>query len=429
MDQINALEYFNQAKFFLGSEQYEDGIESINKAINIDRMNTEFYIYKSIFLANLERYEEAIDELNNALKVDRKCAEAYFHLGNMAFLKNDKNTGIENYNKAIAFGYDDAQIYYNLGMMYEEDDNDELAIRNYSKAIIKDPLRIDARVRKAQIYIANKKYPEALEALNELILADPDLFEGYHLKSILLAEMGRLEEAAKVIDEAVSLFPKDPAFAIDKINLFVINNEIDKAREVIAKLQQDYELDLLQKRQIELEKSRIYALDADIENVESSLLQAKQYSKEYNDEDIDPETTFLLVSTYIELKKYDNAIKFCDELIKSDMLQYSIPAYYMKPYACAQKGEDEKAIELYKESVSKLRAITLNNPEIADGYFFRVLCLKELKEFDKANELCDYLLKVDQNSAQFHNLKAEVLYAAGREDEAQQEKRIAESLS
>ena len=72
---------------------------------------------------------------------------------------------------------------------------------------------------------------------------------------------------------------------------------------------------------------------------------------------------------------------------------------------------------------------TLNNPEIADGYFFRVLCLKELKEFDKANELCDYLLKVDQNSAQFHNLKAEVLYAAGREDEAQQEKRIAESLS
>ena len=404
MDQINALEYFNQAKFFLGSEQYEDGIESINKAINIDRMNTEFYIYKSIFLANLERYEEAIDELNNALKVDRKCAEAYFHLGNMAFLKNDKNTGIENYNKAIAFGYDDAQIYYNLGMMYEEDDNDELAIRNYSKAIIKDPLRIDARVRKAQIYIANKKYPEALEALNELILADPDLFEGYHLKSILLAEMGRLEEAAKVIDEAVSLFPKDPAFAIDKINLFVINNEIDKAREV-------------------------YALDADIENVESSLLQAKQYSKEYNDEDIDPETTFLLVSTSIELKKYDNAIKFCDELIKSDMLQYSIPAYYMKPYACAQKGEDEKAIELYKESVSKLRAITLNNPEIADGYFFRVLCLKELKEFDKANELCDYLLKVDQNSAQFHNLKAEVLYAAGREDEAQQEKRIAESLS
>lgn len=429
MDKTEAIEYLNQAKFFLGSERFEDGIDSINKAIAIDRMNVEYYIYKSILLANLERFDEAIIELNNALKVDRKCAEAYFHLGNMALLKNDKNNGIENYNKAIAYGYDDAQIYFNLGMMYEEDGDDELAIRNYSKAILKDPLRVDARVRKAQIYIANEKYPEALETLNELILADPDLFEGYHLKSVLLAEMGKIDEAAQVIDEAVALFPKDPAFVIDRINLYVINNEVDKAREVIASLQQNYELDLLQKRQIELEKSRIYALEADIENVEASLLQAKKYSKEYNEYNIDPEATFLLVSTSIELKKYDNAISYCQELINYDTLQYSIPAYYMMPYAYAQKGEDDKAKELYKEAVSKLRAITLKDPEIADGYFFRVLCLKELKEFDKANELCDYLLKVDANSAQFHSLKAEVLYAAGKEEEALEEKKISESLS
>ena len=429
MDKNEALEYLNQAKFFLGAEQYEDGIESINKAIALDRMNAELYIYKSIFLANLEKFDEAVAELNNALKVDRKCAEAYFHLGNMALLQNDKNVGIENYNKAIAFGYDDPQIYYNLGMMYEEDGDDELALRNYSKAILKDPLRVDARVRKAQIYIANEKYPEALETLNELILADPDLFEGYHLKSILLAEMGQLDEAAKVIDEAVSLFPKDPAFLIDKVNLYVMNNEIDKARETIFSLQQGYELDLLQKRQIELEKSRIYALDADIENVEASLLQAKKYSKEYSEDDIDPEATFLLVSTSIELKKYDEAISFCKELIDNEDLQYSIPAYYMMPYAYAQKGEDEKAKEIYRDSVSKLRAITLRDPEIADGYFFRVLCLKELGEFEKANELCDYLLKVDANSAQFHSLKAEVLYAAGRENEALEEKKISESLS
>ena len=52
MDKTEAIEYLNQAKYFLGAEQYEDGLESINKAIAIDRMNVEFYIYKSIFLAN-----------------------------------------------------------------------------------------------------------------------------------------------------------------------------------------------------------------------------------------------------------------------------------------------------------------------------------------------------------------------------------------
>lgn len=428
MDKTEALEYLNQAKFFLGAEQYEDGIESINKAIAIDRMNVDFYIYKSIFLANLEKFDEAIAELNNALKIDKKCAEAYFHIGNLSLLKNDKNKGIENFNKAIAYGYDDAQIYYNLGMMYEDDDDDELAIRNYSKAIIKDPLRADARVRKARIYISNEKYPEALETINELILADPDLYEGYHLKNILLAEMGRLDEAVKVIDEAIALFPKDPAFLIDKINLYVMNNEVDKARDTILAVEQNYELDLLQKRQIELEKSRIYAFDADIKNVEASLLQAKKYAQEYDENDIDPEATFLLVSASIELERYDNAIKFCKELIESDVLQYSIPAYYMMPYAYSKKGDEENAKKLYKESVSKLRAITLENPEIADGYLFRVLCLKEIGEFDKALELSEYLLKVDNNSKVFHELKAEVLFAMGNEAEAKAEKELAQTL-
>lgn len=428
MDKLESIEYLNQAKYFLGAEQYEDGIESINKAIAIDRMNVELYVYKSILLANLEKFDEAIVELNNALKVDKKCAEAYFHLGNLSLLKNDKKLGIENYNKAIAYGYDDPQIYYNLGMMYEDDDEDELAIRNYNKAILRDPIRADARVRKAYIYISNKRYPEALETVNELILADPDLYEGYHLKSILLAEVGQLDEAIKVLDEAVALFPKDPAFLIDKINLFMMSNEVDKARDLISSIENDYELDLLQKRQIELEKSRIYALEADIENVEASLLLAKKYSKEYDEDDIDPEATFLLVNTSMELKKYDEAIKYCEELIKSEILQYAIPAYYMMPYAYTQKGDIENANRIYKESVSKLRAITLSSPEIADGYFFRALCLKEMKEFDKALELSEYLLKIDEKSKTFLELKAEILYAMGNEDEAKAIKALAQSL-
>ena len=62
MDKTEALEYLNQARFFLGAEQYEDGIDSINKAIALDRMNIELYIYKSIFLANLERFDEAYEQ-------------------------------------------------------------------------------------------------------------------------------------------------------------------------------------------------------------------------------------------------------------------------------------------------------------------------------------------------------------------------------
>ena len=153
---------------------------------------TNDVVQKSIILANLDQYTEAIGELKNALKIDRAYAEAYFHLGNLYLMTGEQALGLESYNKAIANGFDDSQIFFNLGLMYEEDGNDELAIRNYTKAILKDPLRVDARVRKAKIFIANGKQQEALETLDELILADPDLYDGYHLKALLLADMGNL---------------------------------------------------------------------------------------------------------------------------------------------------------------------------------------------------------------------------------------------
>lgn len=87
-----------------------------------------------------------------------------------------------------------------------------------------------------------------------------------------------------------------------------------------------------------------------------------------------------------------------------------------------------EAAAQYKDSISKLRAITLKNPEILDGYFFRALCLKETGNTEKALELCDYLIKIDDKSKIFHSLKAEVLMAMGLEAEAKAEKELSESL-
>lgn len=429
MDKNDSLEYLNQSRYFVGVEDYEEALSYINKAIEIDKMNIEFYIEKGIILANMDRYDDAIKELNNALKVNKKAAEVYFHLGNIFIMKEDRGAGIENYNKAIAFGYDDAQIYYNLGLMYEEDDNDELAIRNYSKAIIKNPLRTDARVRKAKIYITNGKYPEALETLNELILADPDLYDGYHLKSVLLAEMERLEEAMAVLDEAAQLFPKDPAFPLDKINIYVLMGEKEKANSIVEYIEANYDLENYQKRKLELEKSRLYAMDADINAVASALIKAREYTKLDDPNAVDAEATFLLVSCYLELKQFDKAAECSKELIDSEELSYVIPSYYTLPYALAQDGKADEAAAQYKDSISKLRAITLKNPEILDGYFFRALCLKETGNTEKALELCDYLIKIDDKSKIFHSLKAEVLMAMGLEAEAKAEKELSESLA
>ena len=61
---------------------------------------------------------------------------------------------------------------------------------------------------------------------------------------------------------------------------------------------------------------------------------------------------------------------------------------------------------------------------------YELLCLYDcIGEYDKALELSEYLLKIDNNSKVFHNLKSGVLYAKGDEAGANAEKSIAESLN
>lgn len=429
MDKLDAIEYLNQSKYFFGAGNYEEALNYVNKGIDADKMNIEMHLFKGIIYASMDAYDEAIKSLNDALKINKKCAEAYFHLGNIYLMMEQRALGVENYNKAISLGFDDPQLYYNLGLMYEEEGKYDLAIRNYTKVILKDPLRSDARVRKATIYISSSKYPEALETLNELILADPDLYDGYHLKALLLAEMGQLDDAIAVLDEAILLFPKDPAFPLDEVNMYVLKGEKEKAKEEVSKLEQNYELNFEQKRMLELEKSRLFALESNIDLVIESLIKAREYTVKANPEDLDTEATFLLVNCYLEKKEFKKAADCSKELLGRNDLAYAIPSYYTLPYAIARGGNEEEAKAIYKDSIGKLRAITLKNPDILDGYFFRALCHKEIGEYEKARELCEYLIKIDDKSKTFHSLKAEVLFAMGLEAEAKAEKELSETLS
>lgn len=218
-----------QANALMGQEKYEDAIKYFEKAEQIDNMNIDVYLSKGVAYANLESYEPAKLEFEKVLKISKNNGIALFHLGNIEILSGNRARGIELFNNAIANGFDDAQVYFSLGLMHEEADSDELAIRNYSKAILKDSNRADIRIRKVRLLIKNNLLPEALQTIDELILSNPDVFEGYHLKFLVLVSQEKYDDAENVINDAMKLFPKDAAFALDKASLMITRKEYDAA--------------------------------------------------------------------------------------------------------------------------------------------------------------------------------------------------------
>ncbi len=420
-------EYMIQANTLMTQEKYEDAIIYLKKAEQIDNMNTDVYITKGIAYANCEKYSDAKAEFEKTLKINRNSGVALFHLGNIEILTGNKAKGMELFNNSIARGFDDAQVYFSLGLMHEEADNEELAIRNYSKAIQKDPNRPDIRIRKIRILIKNNFLLEALQSNDELILSNPDVFEGYHLKFLMLVSLKRYEEAESVIKHAMELFPKDSAFALDKASLMITKKEYNEALDYLKWIQEDMELDYNAEHSIAMEKSRIYASQNDMDKAIISLREAKSILA--NQKLFDIEATYLLMSCYLNNKEFEKVIIAAKEIkkVKSEDY-YVLAAHYYEPFALKRMGDIEKANRLFEESICYYRSKSLKHPNNIDCYTFRVMSLRELGELDKALELSDFLIKVNGESSVSHVLRATVLEVLGRDVEARDERSVASSL-
>lgn len=431
MDETTFIEYMSQANALMGQEKYRAALSFLEKAEAIDRMKEDVYLTKGIAYANLEEYDQAQEEFSKALKLNKKSGVAHFHLGNIAMLQGDRTKGLELYNNAIANGFDDAQVYYSLGLMYEEEGNRDLALRNYSKAILKDPNRPDIRIRKIRLFIAAKQLEEALQALDEMLLANPDVFEGYHLKYLVLASEERFEEAEQVLEEAVKLFPKDPAFAVDKAALMITRKEYAPALELLDRIPKEYEVDdgeLL--RSIAMEKARAYAFLEDMDKTIAALEEARAAARTLEPPRMDLEATYLLMNCHLNNESYEETIACAQELKKAKGEEYyALAAYYYEPTALKRLGRENEAKKLFQEAVEYLRGVSLHSPGNMDSYAFRIMALRELGQNEKALELADYLVAVREGLPEGHTLRAMILEAMGQTEEAAKERELAQHLS
>jgi tetratricopeptide (TPR) repeat protein len=263
MEAILATEYLKQGEVLLENGKYEYSLLYFKKAEQEDPFNAGIYVGMGIAYTNMDQYGQAEDSFLKALKVNSEEGKTYFHLGNISFLKDEKVKGIQYYNQAIAKGYDDSQLFYNLGIMYEEDGDEVLALRNYSKAIIKAPLRGEIRLRKAQIFIKQKKYHEAGQTLDDMTIECPDYFEGYHMKIRLYIDMEEFDKALEVLEEAKKVFPEDSGFVLNQSNIYASLNRFDDALEVLE-VEENRMGNKLDKRETAIERARIYALKGDM---------------------------------------------------------------------------------------------------------------------------------------------------------------------
>lgn len=420
MDNLQVQEYLTQGAVLAGQGKHEEALAYYNKAEKENPMNIDVYLSKGIAYANLDRLDEAKEQFEKALKVNRTSGLAYFHLGSIALLQGDTALGFESYNKAIANGYDDAQVYYSIGLLHEENGEADMAIRNYSKAIMRNALRPDIRIRKARLLLQGNHLPEALQTLDETILTNPDVFEGYHLKFSILMQLKQYAKAEEVLKTAIELFPKDPGFAIDKVSLLIGQKKFDEAFEVLTTLENAEETDDAVRRRVYMERAQIYATRDDVKAAITALEQARALSEKAGE--FDAEVLFLLANCHLSTEEYEKVLGYSRELLEKAEDGYNKEtARYFEPLALKMLGKMDEALPKYKDAINEYRNQSLAAPGNLDAYLLRIMCLRDIEQFDKALELIDYVISLQSERAEPRLLRITILEALGRTEEAAEE--------
>lgn len=414
---LQAKDLNQQAYALIESGNFEKAQKKLDEAIELDPMVVESYKnYGDLYMA-LEEFEDAKNMYKKALLIE-KNGEFYFLYGNACFMQDDVHEGLENYNLALTHGFDNEDMIFFMGMAYEHLNDDQMALRYFQKACNQNPSRPDFLIKKIEVLVRLDMMDSAEADVELLIQNNPEYFDGYHIKIAILLEKEEVDQALEFAKMATERFPEDIDLLIDYVRCLVLKGDYESAEKEIKKARQ--------MKYFEESKRDVVILEAEIaadrEKVEDTIELCKECISLESEEYFESEARFMLLNMYLTYPKYEDALRIAIELIDNDAEDmYYYAALYYRPFCLKELGKKDEALVMYKEANSIFRMATIENPAAVDIYLYRVMCFKDMEEYDKAIELIDFIYDIAGDLAELHTLKADIYKAQGKDSLAKEE--------
>lgn len=416
---MTKAELLNKSVFLKQKGQYDKAIECLKEAEQIDPMDISIYIQEGELFILEKRLDEATEVLEKVLLIDKSNGEVLFHLGNVAILQGQLKEAENLFIRSIANGFVDAQVYVNLSAIEAQNGDIDTAIVYLNKALLIDTSNPVLLVKKIGLLLNADNKKEVLNVCNQLIDSNPDVFDGYHIKALVLLDQNKLEEAKSVINEAKQLFPNSPMFIMDEVRILRKEQKFEDALERL-----DVLLNSNNEVPIKFFREKVELLKALGRDDEAIILLSQITNKQY-DEDL----SFQLLSIYYSNNQLKNALAVSDSILEhpSNNLTYYL-VVYLKGVILKKTNSIKVAEEHFRDAEKILRLACSFSPIMLDLFMLRALIAKELNEYDNAIDLLDYI-QAAADSPKIHEMKSEIYELMGESEKALEERKLSEADS
>jgi tetratricopeptide (TPR) repeat protein len=222
-------------------KQVKEAIDDFNKSIQLAPDNATVYNNRGNALMDLGHPEEAVKDFDRAITLSPNYGAPRNNRGNARMQLAQYDLAFQDFRKAVELMPQDAVPYNGRGKAHEELKRYHAAVRDFTRAITINPKyaaafenRADAYLEigdfkeaaddatqvltlepddphtdllllRARAYEGDKKYNQAVDDLNKVIEASPNLVDAYIERGIIYTQVRRFDDAIADFGKAIEL--------------------------------------------------------------------------------------------------------------------------------------------------------------------------------------------------------------------------------
>lgn len=216
------------SEFYHKAGKPEKALEVLNEILEFSPDDLDARERKAQIFISQNQWNLAADEYNFILKQKDVPLDIKIRIGASYFNRSLKDSSLLNVTKEFFQTMDkdtlDWQIKMFLGAIAISEKQDSVAIKNFKIVTELARWNIDAWIRLGGLYFENRKYEEAVKVMDEAIELFPDDFTINLIYGLSLAQMDKHLEAKPFLKKSVELNPNDVnslssyAYTLSKLN-------------------------------------------------------------------------------------------------------------------------------------------------------------------------------------------------------------------
>ncbi len=190
---------------------------------------------KAVIAFRYDLPERAVEFIDAALALDPAHYQSLNLLGYIRFQAGDYAKAVEALEKGLAIKPDLVDALNRLGSSYLAMNDNARAGAAFLRSRAVDDNAF-ANFNLARICLAEKKLPEALDAIDKAAAKSPRESGVHNLRGVILNQMERYDEAVRSLETAVSLAPKDVGANVNLGIALMNRGENARAKDVLEKV-------------------------------------------------------------------------------------------------------------------------------------------------------------------------------------------------